>query len=437
MKRPLYSLLALCVLLFPSGACERATPVAPESATLSITADPLRIDPFGESEITVIGRKSDGSPVNPGTEVILTTTLGSVDRVVLVDERGVAQAKLVGDGTIGLATVEASSGAAAAVTVEIQIGALPASLTLAANPTLVPKDVPEEGMRIRLSAAVQDDSGAPVNGALVTFVAERGTLDSGSAPQETNQRGIVRDSLRVTKAELAGVSDGFFTVTASTIGDAGAVIEDFVDIEVSGFALNIVLQVIPTSVPETGGTVDLNAIVLDDVGEPAVNAVVVFSTQFGSLASGGGALRTDLTGVARDQLILTAGDLDGAGASFVVTAEVPGAGGGLISDTATITIQRGAPRAIINPTVAITNPGDPDDTRLTFTSESTGDKPLELTWNFGDGTPVVQDVQTGVTRTAIHDYNAKTGVFTVRLTVENNLGIDETELQIDLSTIFP
>ena len=434
MRRFIPQTMAAITLSLVVSGCDKPTQVAPAEATLTVSADPLRIEVFGTSEITVIARKSDGSPVNEGTEILFTTTLGSIERIALVDDRGVATATLEGDGSIGMATVEASSGAAASVTVEVQIGALPASLFLSANPTTLSKDVQAEGARITLSATVQDDLAVPIKGALVTFSSPRGVLESGGAPIETSKRGIAKDALTVSAADLAGVTDGFFEVSASTVGEAGALVEDFVEILVSGFAFSIFLQPTPSSVPETGGVIDLAATVLDDVGEPLPNAVVIFSTQVGSLASGGGALRTDAGGVAREQVIITAGDLDIVGASFTVTAEVPGAGGALISDTATITIQRGAPTAAFS--IAVTNSADPNDTRLTFTSQSTGDLPLDLLWEFGDGT-TASDTQTGAIRTFIKDYGAKTGTFTVRLTVSNNLGSDTAEQQIDLATFFP
>jgi hypothetical protein len=396
----------------------------------------LRIEIFGKSTLTIIARKSDGTPVNEGTEILLTTTLGSVDRVVLVDERGVATAVLTGDGTIGMATVEASSGAAEAVTLDIQIGALPATLFLSANPSNLSKEQQETGTTIRLSATVLDDLGAGINSALVTFNSPRGVLESGGAPVETGKRGIAKDRLKVSSGDLAGVTDGFFDITASTVGDSGELIDDVVEISVQGFALSIFLQPIPTSVPESGGTIELVATVLDDIGEPAVDAVVVFSSQVGSLP--GGARNTNFEGVARDLLTLTAGDLDIAGASFTVTADVAGAGGALVSDTATITIQRGAPTAIISDiskTLPIATDINCDDTRLTFISSSAGDTPIDLTWEFGDGT-IANDTQIGATADFVHYYGAKSGVFTVKLTAANNLGFDETSLVIDVANYF-
>ena len=230
MKRAILILLATVALLVVGYGCGKPTQVAPSESTLTITADPLRIEIFGTSTLTIIARKSSGTPVNEGTEILMTTTLGSIDRIVLVDDRGVATATLSGDGTIGMATIEASSGAAAAVTLDIQIGALPATLFLSANPSNLTKEQQQTGETIRLSATVLDDLGAGIKSALVTFNSPRGLLESGGAPVETGKRGLAKDRLKVTPGDLAGVTDGFFDVTASTVGDSGELIEDVVEL---------------------------------------------------------------------------------------------------------------------------------------------------------------------------------------------------------------
>ena len=439
MKRAIFRSCFALALVSVGFGCGKPTQVAPSEATLTVTADPLRIDVFGTSVITIIARKSDGTPVNEGTEILVTTTLGSVDRVVLVDDRGVATAELRGDGTVGMAEVEASSGAAAPVAVEVQVGALPASLFLNASPQNLPKDIPESGATIKLSATVQDDLFAPIKSALVTFSSERGVLESGGAPIETGKRGIAKDRLKVTPGDLVGLEDGIFIISAF----AGEEVFSDVEISVSGFPADIFLQPIPSSVPETGGVIDLVATVLDDAGDPSEDVVVVFVSEVGSLP--GGARRTDSQGVARDQLVVTAADLDlpVGQTSFVVTASVGGeAAGGDVSDTANITIQRGAVSAVISK-VEKTLPIDPsdlmcDDTRIRFTSSSTGDVPIELFWDFGDGTTGTDvHVVANGTVTIDHDYGQKSGEFTVTLTATNVLGSDQTEQVIDLATFFP
>ena len=77
-----------------------------------------------------------------------------------------------------------------------------------------------------------------------------------------------------------------------------------------------------------------------------------------------------------------------------------------------------------------------DDTRLTFTSASVGDTPIDLLWDFGDGTTATGVHTSPATVDVLKDYGSKSGEFTVKLTASNNLGSDETELLIDISTLF-
>jgi hypothetical protein len=333
MKRLLQVFLAIALLVAGGLTCSKPTPVAPSEAVLSISADPLRISATGVSEITVIGRQMDGSPVNEGTEIILTTTLGSIDRVVVADDRGVAVAELVGDGTIGMATVEASSGAAAPAMVEVQIGSLASFLTLSVNPRSLTRDLPPSGAEITLSAIVQDDTNGPLERALVTFGSERGTLASGGIAVETDVDGVATDTLTVFAEDLASVSEGEFRVFARTACEEEAPdcfdgqieAEDF--IEVSGFAAEITLEASPPSVPQEGGSIELIALVLDNAFEPLEGAGVNFITEVGTLASRGLVL-TDADGVATDILTVTSSQIAAAANTsfFDVSAEVEGIG---------------------------------------------------------------------------------------------------------------
>src|SRR5215210_2642976 len=103
-------LLALLCLLTPSLGCDKATPVAPTGSILSLSANPTKIGLNGTSTITVVGRKPDGNPLNPGTEIRLSTDLGTISpSVVQVDSGGRATATLRGDGRPGPAKITAAT----------------------------------------------------------------------------------------------------------------------------------------------------------------------------------------------------------------------------------------------------------------------------------------------------------------------------------------
>ncbi|MEO8274653.1 MAG: PKD domain-containing protein [Thermoanaerobaculia bacterium] len=290
-----FSLLLVATLAGLS--CSEGTPVAPAGTILRVSASPTRIGKSGLSNITLSAYRSTGNPVNPGTEIRLSSTIGTIDPVVFTAEDGQATAVLHGDGRVGTATVSAFSGGVEPVTTDIAVGQLAASMSF---------------------------------------------------------------------------------------------------------------QVTPSSVPETGGTLDLLALIRDDQSQPLADAQVNFRSEVGTLDSGGRFLLTDANGEARDRLRVTAADLQLVGTdTFTVTAEVGGASGTIISRTFEVGIQR-PPRAAFT--------FQRSGLVVTFTDTSTGG-PTSWQWSFGDSTP------TSNQRNPIHTYSAA-GTYVVTLTVRNSIGED-------------
>ena len=140
------------------AACNEGTPVAPLGAILRLSAYPTRIAKQGTSLITVNANRSNGNPVNPGTEIRLSSTLGRVEAVVFTNTSGQATATLRGDGQVGTATVSAFSGSGEPSTVEIAVGQLAASRSL----QVTPSSIPETGGELELLALVRDDQSQPL-----------------------------------------------------------------------------------------------------------------------------------------------------------------------------------------------------------------------------------------------------------------------------------
>jgi uncharacterized repeat protein (TIGR01451 family) len=396
------------VLLCSWFACDRPTPVAPSESTLTITANPLRIAVDGTALVSVLARKSDGTAVNPGTEINFSTSLGTIDQLIETDQRGVAEAVLTGDGRIGMATVTAESGAAGVATIDIQIGALASFIDFTANPQTINKDLPSRGEEIKLKAIVRDDLNNVIRGVAVSFEAEIGTLESGGSV--TNVNGVARDTLTVTS--VAGISDGFFEIEARTAGEDGSEVSEFVEITVTGFAFDITLSVQPTSIPATGGVVQLSALVRDDEFEAAVGEKVNFVTEAGNLASGGGLVTTDEGGQAFDTLTVTQADLAALPATatfFNVFAEVGGGGGELI-DSGNVPIR-------VQPAPPVANFGfSAAGLTATFSNTTTGGLPLTFSWDFGDG-------DSSTLPSPSHVY-AVAGTYSVTLAAANEGGSD-------------
>jgi hypothetical protein len=250
MNYRVVALTLLIVSLLPAVGCDKATPVAPDGSILAISASPQKIALRGRSTITVIGRKPDGQPLNPGTEVRLTATLGSIDSIVTMDEGGTARATFQSDGRQGTATITATTGSGSGggtgggggggtgggstsgpllASTEVQVGEAARSITLQPTPTTIP----ETGGTISLLALVRDASGQPLPNQGVNFTTDVGRLNSRGAIVQTNANGQARDTLTVTEADLAG-NVSAITVSAQTTGPEGALITSTFSIRVQG-----------------------------------------------------------------------------------------------------------------------------------------------------------------------------------------------------------
>lgn len=219
------SLLCLSLVLAVAGlaACDKASPVAPAGTVLSVTANPTQIGATGTSQIRVVALKPNGTPVNPGTQIRLSTNLGTIEPLVSVDRDGIATATLQGDGRIGTAEVTASVGAETAASVEVQVGQAAANVSLQATPS----SIPETGATVQLLALVRDSSGQPLPDANVNFSAAVGDLASGGGFIRTNASGQARDTLRVSEADVATLGTDSFEVGVSVATGATLTRETF------------------------------------------------------------------------------------------------------------------------------------------------------------------------------------------------------------------
>lgn len=240
------SVLAAIFVISVAG-CDKATPVAPDGSILVISANPTKISLNGTSTITVIGRKPDGQPLNPGTEVRLSATNGSITSIVLTDHSGTATATYQSNGTPGAATITAATGTGSGsgsggtttsdgtsttsgsltASVTIQVGVSAASIVLQPTPTVIQST----GGNIQLLAIVRDANGQPEAGQGVNFSTDLGTLDSRGAIITTNASGQAHDTLRVKATDLLN-NTTMIHVTVQSATSAGALISGMATIQV-------------------------------------------------------------------------------------------------------------------------------------------------------------------------------------------------------------
>src|SRR5688572_31354586 len=107
-----YSVIVLAVLAALTAACDKAQLLAPTQSTITVSA-PTRVLPSnGTTPITASVIEQAGTPVQNGTTVRFTTTLGRVDPVEVQTVNGLAITTFFAGPNSGVAEIRANSGAA-------------------------------------------------------------------------------------------------------------------------------------------------------------------------------------------------------------------------------------------------------------------------------------------------------------------------------------
>jgi hypothetical protein len=325
MKRLAGLPLLLC-LLAPALGCDKATPVAPTGTTLTVSANPTKISLTGTSTITIVGRKPDGNPLNPGTEIRLTTDRGTVSpSVVQVDGSGQATAILRGDGRSGAAKVTAAT-ADATVDITIQIGETTEtkpSLIVSVNPSVIPVD----------------------GTSTITVIgrnADGSSVGAGHQVIVTSSLGTVSPARPTTKADgtaTATLTAGHQAGTAKVTAVLGSSDAATADVEVKDAIITLTAN--PTAIPESATTtIVLTASVRAFQGDPLRDRPVTFRSERGTLDRT--SANTDANGEATVRLTVPA-EAVSSPLTFQVTASTPSGSGEPLTATVTITILNNIP----------------------------------------------------------------------------------------------
>jgi len=350
----LVTLVATAALL-PFAGCDKATPVAPSGTTLAISASPPTVGLTGTSTVTVIGRRPNGSPLIPGTEIQFSTNLGTITPALTTsNSAGEATAIFHADGRAGAATITASTSSSTSppapspsptptpttgtsivteeatsgvsVSTTIQVGE-----TAGTKPTLIvaasPDNIPVDGTaKITIIARNADGSPAAAGRAII-LTTTLGTL-SPDRPV-TGSDGTATSTLR------AGSQSGTATVTA-LLGSSDAATAK---VTIRDAATDISVQANPASISSAGGTITLTAFVTNSQGQALQGAPVIFETDRGTLDdTQGTTVFTTTNGTATKLLTLKGSDLPAGVTSFEVRAKTPNGSGQFIISRAMITV---------------------------------------------------------------------------------------------------
>jgi len=203
-------------------ACDKMPLTAPQSSTLTVTSNALVLPINGSTEVSAFVAESGGTPVQNGTAVRFTTTLGRVDPVDAQTRNGMAITTFYAGDVSGVADIRATSGSIAAGTpaagaapangVQISIGAAAVdTVTLRANPSFVPS----RGGTVELIAGVLGAGGRAVSGVPVTFTTTEGTLSANRVTSD--EAGEARTSLTTERTATVTASAGTKSSTAVTV----------------------------------------------------------------------------------------------------------------------------------------------------------------------------------------------------------------------------
>jgi hypothetical protein len=395
---PLAVLTALATLSLVS-ACDKVPLLAPSGTVITLFPAANVVPLNGEVEIvaTVIengttatppsngngtGTTSSpgaGTPVQNGTLISFTTTLGKIEPSEARTQNGQVRVKFVANGQSGQATITAFSGGASGKIENLLVGSAAAERVLI---SASPQTLGPAGGAAQISARVEDTSGAGVVGVPVTFTTNAGSLTASSVA--TDETGTARTTLNTTREA---------TVTAN----------------VAGKTAELTIGLNPrTGVTINGPTTSVSA------GQPASFTVGV----------GGTANVRDVSVDFGDGRRISLGALSGSttvqntytnAGTYPVTATATEASGFTEQVATSVTILPAQPPGVII-TPSTTTPTRNQIITLTATVSGATSTIQQYQWDFGDGTTATT---TGPQTTKSW---AEVGTKVIRVTVVQAIG---------------
>jgi len=318
-----------------------------------------------------------GTPVQNGTLVSFTTTIGRIEPSEARTNNGQVRVKFISSSQSGTATITAFSGGASGRLENLKVGSAAVERVLV---SASPQTLGPSGGSATITARVEDTSGSGLAGIPVTFTTDNGTLTAASAT--TDALGSAQTVLNTSRAAK---------VTANVAGKTA-------DVSVG---LNP-----RTGVTLSGPTTPVNA------GQPATFTVGVGST----------ANVRDVTIDFGDGSQQSLGAISGSttiqhtyteAGTYSVRATATEASGFTEQVATSVTILPGQPPAIII-TASNNNPTIGETVIFTATVSGATSTILRYEWDFGDGA-VPRTAQTTGNRATTSYTTLGTKVITVRV----------------------
>jgi len=205
-------------LLAPSGA---AISLIPQATSVSLNSEITIIATVIENGQAIggsgsggaIGSIGAGTPVQNGTVVTFTTSLGRIEPSDARTHNGQATVRLITGNTSGTAQITAfSGGASRSITLSVGTAAVGRVIV-----TTTPQALGANGGSVTVQAIVTDTGGGPVGGVPVTFSTDKGAISPSTAA--TDGSGVATATLTTTATAkitaTAGAQSGTATVTVN------------------------------------------------------------------------------------------------------------------------------------------------------------------------------------------------------------------------------
>src|SRR4051812_24858175 len=126
---------ALLALIVGVASCDKVPLLAPTGSAITLTAPTTMLPLGGTTEITAFVSESSGTPVQNGTTVRFTSTLGTVTPADTQTRNGFATATFTAGNQSGIAQITATSGA-------IGSGGATPTTVVTTSPTTTPTTSP-------------------------------------------------------------------------------------------------------------------------------------------------------------------------------------------------------------------------------------------------------------------------------------------------------
>ena len=168
----------------------------------------------GSGGATNTSRSGAGTPVQNGTLITFTTTIGRIEPAEARTHNGQVSVKLITAGTSGTATITADSGGASAQLSNLKIGT---AAVKTVSVTTAPQSLGVLGGSVQVVASVVDEGGSSLGGVPVTFSTDKGSISPSTVT--TDNSGTATATLTTTATAkitaAVGALTGTSTVTVS------------------------------------------------------------------------------------------------------------------------------------------------------------------------------------------------------------------------------